>query len=163
VDAGGHRQLAVDVALQPPHPVVQVTPELVVGGLGLRIGLDLFGVGWPELVVLGAGGGQRPEGLLGVGAHPGHLLLGGRQHLGEAAECPGDLGEGALGGVQVRGDPGHPGPEQVALAADPGAGVEPAQAGGGLTGRGGEPPVGAARLADRLGIPWTTNPSAGKV
>jgi hypothetical protein len=62
VDAGGHRQLAVDVALQPPDPVVQVTPELVVGGLGLRIGLDLLGVGWPELVVLGAGVGQRPEG-----------------------------------------------------------------------------------------------------
>ena len=52
---------------------------------------------------VGPGGGQRPVGLLGVGADAGHPVLRRGEHLGEAAERTGNLPEGALGDVQVRG------------------------------------------------------------
>jgi len=101
---------------------------------------------------LGGGAGERGVGLLGIGPYPGHPALGQGEHVGEAFQRPGDLREGTVGDVKGRGDLGHPGPEQVAFAAHPGAGVEGAQIGRDLGGGGGEATVGAARLPDRLGI-----------
>jgi hypothetical protein len=85
--------------------------------------------------------GQRPEGLLGIGAHPGHLALGHGERLREAVERKRDLPEGAVGGVQVGWDLSQLSPEQVALAADPGARVQATQAGGGLGGDAGKAPI----------------------
>jgi hypothetical protein len=96
--------------------------------------------------------GQRPEGLLSIDTDGGHLPLGDGQGLRKAVERTGDLSKGAVGGIKMRWDFDHPRPEQVTLAADPGARVHATQAGGGLSGDAGEPAVASARLPDRSGI-----------
>jgi len=93
-DPGGDGQLLVPRGLQPADPRVQIG-RLGVGRLR-------------EPGLVGAGSGQRPEGLLGLVPGAGHLPLGAGQHLGEVVERPGDLPEGRAGGAQVRGELGHP-------------------------------------------------------
>lgn len=151
-DAADGGEVVVPDGLEPPDACVQGTHVLVVVGLRRRVGSRLFVGRLAQPRAVGAGVLEGPEGLLGVAAHPGHLPLGGRECVGEAGQRPGDLGEGALRGVQVRRELGHPGLEQVAFAADPAAGVQPAQGGGRLGRGGGKAPIGAAQLVHRLGV-----------